>query len=174
MPYSAIVSKNVCTHRQKATVTKRRCLKQLNTFSTFQFAVEGVQGQIKSMDMCRMSVPKAWSLVRQHQMLDLQDVNWYKCMILHLKLSDDRSWRRPPGGDNELAIIWLIWWRQVVQHRTASLNSTRCRTGNQCSCCKMWSHLQVPVTKRAAAFCTACKHRSRMSEMPYRREVAVV
>ena len=113
-------------------------------------------------------------MVRQHRMLDLQDVNRYNCMIVYLKLSGDWSWRRPPGGDNELAIICKMWWRQVVERRTASLNSTRCRrpTGNQCTCCK--THLRVPVSNRAAAFCTARKHRSRMSEMPYRREVAVL
>jgi len=39
----------------------------------------------------------------------------------------------------------------------AILNTTRWRTGSQCSCRKtgvMWSHRRAPVTRRAAAFCT--------------------
>jgi len=51
----ARVSQKICTQRLKATVTKRWCLEQLNTF---QFVAEGVQRQIKSMDMCRKTVPK--------------------------------------------------------------------------------------------------------------------
>ena len=39
----------------------------------------------------------------------------------------------------------------------AILNTTRCRTGSQCSCRNtgvMWSLRRAPVTRRAAAFCT--------------------
>jgi len=43
--------------------------------------------------------------------------------------------------------------------RTATLNWTRCRTGNQCSCRRigvMWWQHHAPVTSPAAAFWTDC------------------
>jgi len=48
--------------------------------STFQFAVEGVQGQIKSADMCRRVFQRHG---QQHRMLDIQDVNLCKTIQVH-------------------------------------------------------------------------------------------
>jgi len=86
-------------------------------------------------------------------------------IMVHLKLSDGRSWR------------WLVAatsWQSSDRYRgarsltrTAILNSTCCRTGSQCSWWKTgvtWSHLRVAVIKRAAAFCTAYDRRSRRSK----------
>jgi len=53
------ISYNICLSQLlKATVTKSWCLKQLNMF---EFPIEGIQGQIKLMDMCWKAVAKAWS-----------------------------------------------------------------------------------------------------------------
>jgi len=52
------------------------------------------------------------------------------------------------------------------------LNSTRCRTGSQCSCRRigvMWSHRRAPVTSRAAAFWTDCRWHISLSDTPYSR-----
>ena len=48
--------------------------------------------------------------------------------------------------------------------KTATLNWTRCRTGNQCICRKigvMWSRRRAPVASRPAAFWTDCARRRR-------------
>ena len=61
------------------------------------------------------------------------------------------------------------WWTSP-----ATLNTIRCRTGSQCSCCStgvMWSRRRAPETRRAAAFCTNCKRRSSPSLIPYSSEL---
>jgi len=52
------VSKKIYPQLLKATVAKCWCLEQLNTFSV---CGGKCSGQIKSTDMCRKTVPKAWS-----------------------------------------------------------------------------------------------------------------
>jgi len=56
----------------------------------------------------------------------------------------------------------------------AILNTTRCRTGNQCSwrsTGEIWSDLLAPVTSLAAAFCTDCRRQNSSFVMPKNKEL---
>jgi len=75
---------------------------------------------------------------------------------------------------NEVLLYDGAWSVRHRKTRRASLNSTRYRTGNQWSCCKvgvMWSQCRTPVTSRAAAFWTDCRWRISPSATPYSREL---
>jgi len=71
--------------------------------------------------------------------------------MTHVSESDDRRWR---GRESETG--WQssdrydgAWPAKHWKTRIAILNSTRCRTGSQWSCCRigvMWSHHSTPVT----------------------------
>ena len=41
--------------------TQQRSLSCLEQLNTFQFSVNGVEGQIKSTEMCRKTITKVWS-----------------------------------------------------------------------------------------------------------------
>ena len=79
-------------------------------------------------------------------------------------LESDRSGRRPASDNMQQSSARYAgvtpasdWWTSP-----ATVNTIRCRTGSQCSCCStsvMWS------TRRAAAFCTDCKQQSSPSHI---------
>jgi len=80
-------------------------------------------------------------------------------------LESDRSGRRLASDSRQQSSARYAWVTPASDWWTspATLNTIRCRTGSQCSCCStgvMWSRRRAPETRRAAAFCTDCKRRS--------------
>jgi len=83
------------------------------------------------------------------------------CGTTHILSDADQSWGQPVS-----TVSWMSEVRYVAVcpandwcTRHASLNSTLHRIGSQCSFCRtgvICSQCRVPVTKRAAAFCTDC------------------
>jgi len=78
----------------------------------------------------------------------------------------------PSGIGNQLTVADKVIRRQAQQCTEGETRSpactgyVNCRTGSQCSCRSagvMCSHIRVPVTRRAAAFCTDCSRRRRPS-----------
>jgi len=90
--------------------------------------------------------------------------------------SAERSSRRPPT---------VASWHSAERYRGVSprndsytkgvsLYWTRCLTRSKWSCLRtgvMWSDLRAPEMKRAAAFCTDCNRRNKLSVMPYSSEL---
>ena len=76
---------------------------------------------------------------------------------------------------DKLAVVYKICCSCIMQRlvdQEGQLNSTRCGTGSQWSCLNtgvMWSRRRVPVTSRAATFCTYCRRLNRLPVMPLNR-----
>jgi len=97
----------------------------------------------------------------------------------HVATLDDRSCRRPAVEVSWQSSAKYCGDRPFIAlyTKTASLNSMCCCTGSQWSCIKtgvMCSRRRVPVTRHAAAFCTAWRRRSRLSRDTEQQRVTVV
>jgi len=80
-------------------------------------------------------------------------------LVAHVKTSADRSDWRPMSVKSwqSSARYCESWPCNALYTRTASLQSMRCRTGNQCSSLRtgvIFSRLPVFAISRVAAFCT--------------------
>ena len=97
----------------------------------FQFAVETVQCQTRLTDVCGQTVPKSWPGSSE---CPITKNLWTSLILVHLKLSDDRSWLR---------LIAATSWQSSDRHRGArSLSRLRRWT--------TWHHGITAVWKQEA------------------------